>query len=152
MQDAAGVGTLPVHAAGNDDARQIHFFREAPHPIRDHFNAGDAVHHDGHGLYRRHGQLGLVHEHAESGKVNEVDFGLAPFGNGQGPGDGHLTGDFFFVVVGDGGAVIYASQARSCAGCGQHGGDQRCFAGVAMTDHRYITDVCAFVGFHERLL
>ena len=51
-----------------------------------------------------------------------------------------LAGDFFFVEVGDGRAVVDPAEAVDGAGGEQHGGDQLCLAASAVADDGDIAD------------
>src|SRR5262249_23160172 len=77
----------------------------------------------------------------------EVDLGVAPFHRGYAGRDRHLPVDFFFVVVGGGGTIVYTAQlGRGAAGV-QHGRSQGSLARVRVPDHNQIADVLAFVNF-----
>ncbi len=148
LHDALEVGALAVHAGADDDARQGERIGEVPDLLGNHLDAGDGIDDDKGGIDGGHGQFGLMHEHVEAGRVDDVELVLAPLDGGERGGDGHLAGDLFFVVIGDGGAVIDASQARRGA-CGvKQGRNKRGFARVRVAYDGHVADVVTFVGLH----
>jgi len=149
FQDAVGVGAVAIHAAGHDQARRLIFLAVVPYPLGDHLNAGDTVHNNNRGIDHGQHQLGFMNEHVEARRVHDIDLGLAPLDVGKAGGNGHLAGDFFLVVIGDRSAVVHAPQALVGARRIQHGGNQRGFACVSVSNHRYIPDVRAFVSLHR---
>ena len=76
-----------------------------------HFDAGDGIDDDdgGFGDAERGARVGQ--EVGEPGRVDDVDFGLLPLGVGEAGGERVLAGDFFFVEVGDGRAVVDPADA-----------------------------------------
>ena len=146
------VGALAVHAAHADHARQVDLVGILPDFFRHHFNAGNAIDHHQRGFSRGHGDLGFMREHGEAGRIEQIDLGVVPLHGGNGGGDGHLAGDFFFVVVGDGGAVVHAAQLGRGAARVQHGGNQGGLARVRVPNHDEIADVLAFVNLQKCLL
>ena len=110
--------------------------------------AGDTVHNDNGDIHDGQHHLRLMDEHIEAGCIDEVDLGLSPLGIGQPRRNRHLAGDFFFVVIGGGAAVIHAAQALARARSVKHRRDQRRLAGVAVSDHRHIPHIRAFIDFH----
>ena len=125
---AVEVGALAVHAGADDDARQRELVVVMPNALGHDLDAADRVDHDQGGFDRGHGHLGFMDEHVEAGSVDEVDLGLAPLDEGGGGGDGHRARDFFFVVIGDGGAFIDPAEALGGAGGEKHGRGERGFA------------------------
>src|SRR5438105_9193554 len=69
---------------------------------------------------------------------------------GHAGGDGHPAGDLFFVVVGDGVALVHAAESLGGAGGVEHGGDQRSLAGVGVAGDYKIANVGAVVNLHGR--
>ena len=59
-----------------------------------------------------------------------------------------LAGDFFFVEVGDGGAVIDAAEAVDSAGVEQQRGEQLRLAGAAMADQGDISQALSVIDLH----
>ena len=119
-----------------------------PDALGDDLHAADRVDHHQRGFHGGQRHLGFVDEHVEAGSVDQVDLGLAPLDDGGGGGDGHRPRDFFFVVIGDGGAFIDPAQALGGAGGEQHGRGEGGFAGVGVPDQGDVADVCAFVILH----
>ena len=87
-------------------------------------------------------------KHVEAGRVEEIDFRVAPLGVGKSGGNGHLAGDFFFVVIGDGGAVVHPAKPLGGSGGIKRGRDQRRLARMPVPDHRDIPYVGAFINLH----
>jgi hypothetical protein len=85
-----------------------------PDALGDDFDAGDAVDHDQRGVDHRQHHLGLVDEHVEAGRIEQIDLDLrlrfAPLDESKAGRNRHLAGDFFFVVIGGGRAVVDAAQ------------------------------------------
>ncbi len=92
------VGALAVHAAHHDDARQVDLVSVLPDLFRYYFHTGDSVHHHQRRFRRRHGDLGFMREHGETGRVKQIDLRVVPLQRGNRSGDGHLAGDFFFSL------------------------------------------------------
>jgi len=107
FHDALKVGALAVHAGADDDAGQTEFIGEVPDLLGDDLHAGDRIHDDERGTHGGDGQFGFMDEHVEAGSIDEVDLGFSPLDGGEGGGDGHLPGDFFFVVIRRGRSVIH---------------------------------------------
>src|ERR1044071_1975956 len=146
------VGALAIHAAHADHARQVDLVSILPDFFRDDLNAGNTIDdHEG-GFCGGHGDLGLMGEHGEAGRIEEIDLGVVQLHGGNGGGDGHLAGNFFFVMVGNRGAVVHAAQFGRCAAGIKHGGNQGSLARVRIPDHDKIADVLAFVNFQNCLL
>ena len=149
LHDALEVGALAVHAGADDDAGQVEFFGKVPDLLGDDLDAGDRIDDDERGIDGGQGQLGFMDEHVEAGSIDEVDLGFAPLDGGERGGDGHLPGDFFLVVVGDGGAVIDPAEPGRAAGGEEQGRDKRGFAGVGVADDSHVADILTFVGLHN---
>ena len=139
------IGALAVHAADYDHARQLDLFRILPDFFGNHFHAGNAIDNDNGGLRGGHGDPGLVREQREAGGIEQRDLSIAPFQGGNAHGHRHLPGDFFFVVVGDGGTIVHQAQlGRGSRGVKQ-GRNQRGFSGMRVADHHQVADVFAFI-------
>ena len=61
-----------------------------------------------------------------------------------------LAGDFFVVVVGDGGAVVDLSEPVDRAGIEQGGRGQLGLSGSAVADQRDIPDIRRVIDLHRR--
>ena len=114
FHDALKIGALAVHAGADDDAGKTEFVGEVPDLLGDDLHAGDRIDDDERGIHGGDGQLGFMDEHVEAGSIDEVDLGFSPLDGGEGGGDGHLPGDFFFVVIGGGRCRHRPGQAGVC--------------------------------------
>ena len=149
---AVSVGAVAVHAVDDDHARQVDVGAVIPNPLGHDLDASDAVHYNERGVDHGQDHLGLVDEHIEAGGIEQIDLdlgvGLAPLDESQAGGNGHLAGDFFFVVVGGGGAVVDAAEARCGSGGVEHGGHERCLAGMPVSDQGKVAEIGSCVCFH----
>ena len=148
FEDAVGVGTLAVHAADHDHARHRDLFAVAPDALGDNFHASHAINDDQRRVAHREHHLGLVDEHVEAGRVEQVELGLAPLDRGQAGRDRHLAGNLFLVVIGSGSAVVHAPETLRGAGRLEHGGHQGGLPGMSMPDQGKVAEIGSFVNFH----
>ena len=88
-------------------------------------------------------------EHVEARCIKQIDFGLAPLRVGQTRRNRHLPRNLFVVVVGGSAAIINAAHPLARAGGVQHGRDEGGLSRVPVPHHGYITDIRAFINFHE---
>ena len=146
---ALEIGSFAVHARADQDPGQRILFREAPDFLRDHLHSADGIDHHQRRFHGRQHHLGFVREHVEAGSVDQVDLGLVPLDERHGSRDGHLPGNFFFVVVGDRGAFVHPAKTLGRARRVQHGRNKRGFAGVGVPHDSDVADVSAFVVFHN---
>ena len=79
-----------------------------------------------------------------------VDLGLVPLGVREAGGEGVLAGDFLFVEVGDGGAVIDLAEPVDRACVEEGGRSQLGLSGAAVADQRDIPDVRRVIDLHRR--
>ena len=112
------------------------------------FNAVLGVDQDHGGFNGKQGGAGFVTEHVEAGRVDEVDFDALPLGKGHGVLHGCAAGHLFFVIGGDGRAVVDAALGWGHLGGMQQSGDQGGFAAVRMPHYSYVADLTSLVRFH----
>ncbi len=120
FHDAIEVSALAVRPGAHNDARQCELIVVIPNALGHHFHAADGVHHDQDGFDRGDDHLRFMDEHVETGRVDQVDLGLAPLDERGSRGDGHRARDLFFVVIGDGGAFVDPAEALRGPGSEKH--------------------------------
>jgi hypothetical protein len=62
-----------------------------------------------------------------------------------------LAGDGFFVVVGDGRAIVDTTEAVHSAGVEQQRGEELCFAGARVTDKGDVSEGLRVIDLHGRV-
>ena len=77
FQHALGVGAVAIHAVHHDQPRRLVLFAIIPHPLGHDFHASHAIDHHDRRVHHGQHHLGLVHEHAEPGRVENIDLGAA---------------------------------------------------------------------------
>ena len=152
FQRALKAGAVAVQLIDHQGARQAVLLAEAPDLFRLHFDAGDAMDQHQGGIRRHQRRLRFVHEDVVAGRVDEIDFGLAPLRIGERGADGKLALDFFFVVVGDRGAFVHLAQAVHHARRKEQSGNKLRLAGITVAYQCNIANVFAVVDFHQELL
>src|SRR5258708_20756898 len=95
---------------------------------------------DGRIHHRKH-HLGLVDEHVEPWRVQDIDFRFAPLHHGRGGFHPHPGGDFFLVPVRGRRALLDPPHSLPSSGCVQHVRYHRGFPCMAMSHHLSITKV-----------
>ena len=120
-----------------------------PQLFRLHLDTGDGVDDDDGGFNDAQRRAGIGQEVGEARRVDEVDFGLLPFGVGEAGGEGVLAGDFFVVEVGDGGALVDPADAIDGAGGEEQGRHQLRLAASAMSDDSHVADAGGVVDLHR---
>ena len=83
------------------------------------------------------------------GRVDQVDLLLVPLGVGEAGRERVLAGDFFFVEVGDGRAVVDLAEPVDHAGVGEDGGGELRLARSGVTDERDVPDAGGVVDLHR---
>ena len=114
-------GTIAFEPADDDDARQVQFSGLGPELLGLHFDAGDGIDDNEGALDDAQRGAGITEKVGESRRIDDVDFGLLPFGVGEAGGEGVAAGDFLVVEVGHGGAVVHLAHAVDGAGDEEHG-------------------------------
>ena len=94
FHDTLGVGAIAIHAIHDDEARRLIFLAIIPDTLGDDFDSGDSVDNNDGGVDDRKVHFGLMHEHAESGSVENVDLGRAPLDVRQGRWQSTFCGQF----------------------------------------------------------
>ena len=100
----------------------------------------------------RSAALGLGKEVAEAGRIDEVDFRACSTRRTPARGERVFAGDFFVVVVGDGGAVVHLAEPVDHAGVEEHGRHQLCLAASPVTDDGHVADAGGVVDLHGAIL
>ena len=108
-----GVGLGMVGVVDDEDAGDVQVGGVVPDGGGDGLDAGLGVDEEDGGFGGEHGGAGFVDEHVEAGRVDEVDADAVPLGEGYGVGHGDAAGELFFVVAGDGVAVVRLACGRS---------------------------------------
>ena len=85
----------------------------------------------------------------KAGRVDQVDLDGVPLGKGYGVGHGCAAGDVFFVVGGDGGAILNAAESWSHFGGVEEGGDEGGFSAVGVADESYVANVSSQILVHS---
>src|SRR5262245_43801997 len=99
-----------------------------------------------------HRRARVAEEVAEARGVDEVDLGLAELGVGETGRQRVLPGDFLFVVVGDGVALVHLAEAVHHAGGEQERRDQLRLAAPSVADDGDVPDVGGLVNLHSGIL
>ena len=94
----------------------------------------------------------VAEEVAEARRVDQVDFGLVPLGVGEAGRQRVLPGDLFFVVVGDGVALVHLPEAVHHAGGKEQRRNQLSLAASSVSDDSDIPDVGGLVDLHSGIL
>ena len=76
FERAIGVGAIAIHAVDDDHARQVDLVAIIPDTLGHNLDTGDAVHDDERRVHHGQHHLGLVHEHIEAGRVEQIDLDL----------------------------------------------------------------------------
>ena len=82
----------------------------------------------------------VAQEVADAGRVDQIDLLLVPLGVREAGRERVLARDFFFVVIGDGRALVDLAEAVDHAGVGEDGGGELGLAGTAVTDESDVSD------------
>ena len=106
-----------------------------------------AIDDDERGVGRLQGRAGVLNEDIEAGSVEEIDFGLLPFGDADSCRDGQISLDFFIVEIGHRVPFIRPGQTVDCSGCIQKGGSEHRFPAMPVAHNTDIANVLAFVDF-----
>src|SRR6185437_3290421 len=89
-------------------------------------------------------------EHVKARSINQIDLYTAPFGKGNGIGHGSAARHIFFVIRGDGRAVLHPPPRRRHLGGIKQCGDQGSFAAVGMPYDSDIADIIARIDLHSK--
>ena len=150
LQRALEAGALAIEAIDDDQAGQPGLLGGLPGFFGLHLHAGDGIDDENGrvGHAQRRARVGQKVGHAR--RVDEVDLRLVPFGVGEAGRERVLAGDFLFVVIGDGGAVVDLAESVDRAGVEQGGRSELGLSGTAVADQRDIPDVCRVIDLHRR--
>ena len=141
-------GAIALQPADDDEAGELQGGGLGPELFGLHLDTGDRVDDDQGAFADAKRGAGISEEVGEAGRVDDVDFGVLPLGVGETGGECVLTGDFFVVEVGDGGAVVDLPDAVDRAGHEEHRGHQLCLAAPAVPDHRNVADAGRVIDLH----
>ena len=150
FERASKVGALAIEPVEDNEARRLHLGGHAPDLLGRDLDAGHGVDDDEGGIGDAQRGTRVAEEVRQPRGIDEVDLVAVPLDVGEAGGKGVLAGDFFFVEVGDGGAVVDAAETVHGAGGEQQRGEQLRLAGAAMTDQGDISQALSFIDLHGR--
>jgi hypothetical protein len=149
LERSVEAGALTFQLVDDDETRQPEARGLGPHLLGLDFDAGDGIDDEDRGLGDTQRGARVTQEVGEPGCIDDVDFGLLPFRVGEAGRQGVLAGDFFFIEVGDGGAVIDLAQPVHRACHEQHRRHQLSLSASAVSDDGHITDGRGVVDLHR---
>ena len=126
-QRSLQAGAFAVQAVDDDEAWQGELLGRGPDFFGLHHHAADRIDDDQRGVRDVKRGGGVGEEIPHPGRVDQVDLVFVPLGVGEAGRERVLAGDFFFVVVGDGRAIVDLAEAIHHAGIGEH---RRCELGL----------------------
>ena len=129
LQRALEARALAIEPIDDDEPRQPGLLGGLPGFFGLHLHARDRVDDDDRGVGDAQRRARVGEKVRDARRVDEVDFGLVPLGVGEAGGERVLAGDFFFVEVGDGGAVVDLAEPVDRAGIEEGGRGELGFSG-----------------------
>ena len=148
LQGALEAGSLAIHAVHDDEPRQLELVRSLPQLLGLHHHTRHAVDDDRCGVCDVERGASFAHEVAHSGRVDEIDLLLVPLGIGEAGRERVLAGDFFFVEVGCGRAVVNPAEPVHHARVGENGRGKLRLARTGVTNQRNVADGSGVVDLH----
>ena len=121
FQHTVLVRAITIHAIHDNNAGHVHLSGVIPTPAGHCLNATHAIDYDQRRLRGNKRRLGLMQEHIEAGRVDQIDLALVPFAVCRRHRDRHLPGNLFLVPRGSRRTVVHPSEAGSRASCIQQG-------------------------------
>ena len=115
-----------------------------------HLHAGLAVHHDDGGIRHADAFEHLARKIKVAGRVENIYPDILPHQRGTGGGERKAAPHLLAVIVAHGVALADAAQPVGLMGYIQHRFCQRSFAGTAVAQQAYVTDVLGQKFFHDR--
>ena len=147
-------GQLAVHPIQDEGARLIVLGGVVPGFFGDYLNASGCVYDDERSIRGDERGFCFVDEGGIAGSIEEIDFcfvglpGGLPFGVSEAGIDGNFAGNFFFVPIGDGGAVGDFTQPRRHAGGEEQRRHELGFPRIAVAYNANVAYPFGCIGFH----
>src|SRR5262249_34837984 len=127
------------------------FIRVAPCLFGLYFDSADGIHQNDCRVASSERRFCIEYESGETGRIDDVYLGSIPLAVGDRALNSNFSGDLVFVVIGDGGSIVYAAESLGGPRVKQHRGHKRCFSRVAVTYNANISDLLSTIDLHSGL-
>ena len=144
------VRVLFVHEGHEEQPGNPPLVGIVPDLFRADFHATRGGDHDHRPIRRADAGERLAGEIQVARRIDQVELGIHPFGDGESQVDGVLAFDLVGGVIGEGSAVFHGAVAFARAGHEREGIDQRGLPARAVADDRHVADLTCLVHAHGR--